>query len=197
MAKIKGAAVREFLVWYAQRYSPGELRAAVESLPPSLRILFDVEGEAAGILVSSWYDSAAVGALIDAAFARIPDSDHAQVVREGASAAVASSARGIYRFVLERLSPELYCRNIQRLWGMLHDTGRREIVTLAPGHVRSTTREWEGHHPVLCMAATETMRAVFEVMGCRDTRVARIACIGAGTGAASEDACTWEVRWRR
>lgn len=197
MAKIKGAAVREFLLWYAQRYTPDELRAAIASLPPSLQVLFDDEGEAAGILVSSWYDSAAVGALIDAVFARIPETEHEAAVREGASVAVTASARGIYRFVLERLSPELYCRNIQRLWGMLHDTGRRDIVTLGPGHVRSTTREWDGHHPVLCMAATETMRAVFEVMGCRETSVARLACVGRRAHAGPDDACVWEVRWRR
>ena len=195
MAKIKGAAVREFLVWYAQRYTPGELRAAVESLPPPLCVLFDAHGDAAGILVSSWYDSAAVGALIDAVFARIPAAEHETAVREGASAAVTASARGIYRFVLERISPEIYCRNIQRLWGMLHDTGQREIVVVEPGHARSTTRDWAGHHPVLCMATSETMRAVFEIMGCHDVRVRRVSCIGRGS-TRPEDACVWELKWR-
>lgn len=196
MAKIKGAAVREFLLWYAQRYSPGALREAVESLPPALRVLFDDDGEAAGILVSSWYDSAAVGALIDAVFARIPEGEHERAVRDAANAAVAASARGIYRFVLERISPEIYCRNIQRLWNMLHDTGQREIVTLGPGHVRSITREWEGHHPALCMGISETMRAVFEIMGCEDVQVQRVSCIGSAKSTRPEDACVWELEWR-
>lgn len=190
-SRIKGAAVREFLRWYAQRTSAGDLRDAVASMSPPLRALFDPEADAVGVLPSSWYDSAAVHALIDALFARIAPEDRDAAIREGARFAVAASARGIYRFVLERLTPEVYCRNIQRLWNMLHDTGEREIAVLEPGRARSTIRDWDGHHPALCRATTETMAAIFEVMGARGVEVERTACVSDGA-----PECVAVLRWR-
>lgn len=196
-SRIKGAAVREFLSWYAQRTSRDTLREAVASLPESLRVLFDADADAIGVLPSSWYDTRAVHELIDVVFARIAPEDRDASIRDGARFAVAQNARGIYRFVVERLTPEMYCRNIQRLWNMLHDTGQREIVTLsAPGEtptrIRSVIREWPGHHPALCVASTETMAAVFEIMGCREVRVDRIACVSDGA-----PECVAEMTWRR
>lgn len=120
---------------------------------------------------------------------RVPE--RAQRAYEQRSSWRRHSARGIYRFVLERLTPDVYCRNIQRLWNMLHDTGSREIVTISPTHVRSVIFAWPGHHRVLCVASTETMAAVFVLMGARDVQVRRLACVSDG---ASE--CTAELRWR-
>jgi hypothetical protein len=191
-SRIKGAAVREFLQWYVQRTSRSALQDAVVSLPEPLQRLFDADADAVGVLASSWYDTHAVHALIDALFASIEPADHAAAIREGARYAVAHSARGIYRFVLERLTPEVYCRNIQRLWNMLHDTGQREIVVLEPQHIRSITREWPGHHRALCIASTETMVAVFEIMGCRDVHMERLACVSDGA-----PECITEMRWQR
>ncbi|MDQ3032016.1 MAG: hypothetical protein M3Y87_06340 [Myxococcota bacterium] len=190
-SRIKGAAVREFLRWYTERFSRSALEEAVASLPDALQLLFDADADAIGVLPSSWYDSAAVHALIDAIFARIAPEERDASIRDGARFAVAHSARGIYRFVLERLTPEMYCRNIQRLWNMLHDTGSREIVTISPTHVRSVIRDWPGHHPVLCVAVTETMGAVFEIMGARGVEVRRLGCVDEG-----DAECTAELRWR-
>lgn len=190
--RIKGAAVREFLRWYAQRSSPEALRAAVATLPPALATLFDPDAEAVGVLASSWYDSRAVHLLIEAIFATIPEEDRARSIREGARFGVDQSTRGIYRFVVERLTPDLYVRQIQRLWGMLHDNGSREIVMTSKTSCRSYTRDWPGHHPVLCAATVETMGAIFEVMGCTDVRSRRIACVSEGA-----PECVAELAWER
>src|SRR5687768_7714287 len=117
--KIKGAAVREFLRWYTQQSSPEALRRAVGRLPPPLQAMFDPDAEAIGVLPSSWYDARAVHALIDAMFDEMMPAEIAPFVRDGARFAVDAGARGIYRFVIGRLTPEIYVRNIQRLWNML------------------------------------------------------------------------------
>lgn len=190
--RIKGAAVREFLRWYVQRTSPEALTRALATLTPGEQSLFDAGAEAIGILPSSWYDARTVHHLIDAIFSTIPEPERAASVRQGARYAVEQGTRGIYRFVLERLTPDLYMRQIQRLWGMLHDNGEREIVKTGKTSCRSITRAWSGHHPVLCLATVETMAAIFEIMGCHEVRARRVACVSEGA-----HECVSELEWRR
>ena len=75
---------------------------------------------------------------------------------------------------------------------MLHDTGEREIVMTSPTSCISYTRAWPGHHPVLCLATLETMRGLFEIMGCEDVHGVRVACVSAG---ARE--CVSQLHWKR
>jgi hypothetical protein len=188
--KIKGAAVREFLRWYAQRSSPEALREALAELPPGMRSLFDPTTEALGVLASSWYDTRTIAELVQVIIRTVPPMEREASVRDGARFAVKASARGIYRFVLERLSPEMYARNIQRLWNMLHDTGTREIVMTSEASATSYTRDWPGHDPFLCLATVHTMAAILEVMGCSHVHAKRVQCVADG---ASE--CVAELRW--
>jgi hypothetical protein len=189
---IKGAAVREFLRWYAERASPGALRAAVASLPEELRRTFDPDLEALGVLPSSWYESRAVHLLMDALFRAVPEHAREASIRDGARYSIDQTTRGIYRFIIARITPELYVRQVQRLWGLLHDNGEREIVMTGKTSCRSYTRRWPGHHPVLCQASTETMARVFELMGCASVRVSRIACVSDGA-----PECVADLRWTK
>ena len=190
--RIKGAAVREFLRWYSQRRSPEALRAALATLPPDVQELFDPSADGLGLLPSSWYDSRAVHLLLESIVASTPEAELPETIREGARFAIDQSVRGIYRFVLVQLTPDIYVRQIQRLWRMLHDTGEREIVMLSRSSCRSFTRDWPGHHPVLCAATIESMTAILEILGCRGVRAQRIACVSHGA-----PECVADLEWDR
>jgi hypothetical protein len=180
------------LRWYAQQTSREELRRIVTELPPELRAPFDPDSEAVGVLASNWYESAAVNALIDAMLASFPPGQRHDAIRSAAEFAMQATARGIYRFVLERLTPETYTRNIQRLWNLMHDTGTREIVLTSPESCISICRDWPGHGPNLCLATMESMRAMLSMMGCNDISARRVACVARGA-----PECVAELEWTR
>jgi hypothetical protein len=190
--KTKGIAVREMLRWYAQQRSPEELRRALMDVAPEHRSSFDADLEAVGVLASNWYDTAAVNALLDVLVATFPPGERAAAIHTATHHAMRTSMSGIYRFVLERLSPESYVRNIQRLWNVLHDTGKREIVMTSPESCISIWRDWPGHGENLCQVNVDAMSAMLELMGCRRVTGIRVACISRGA-----PECVGEYSWRR
>lgn len=117
------------------------------------------------MLISSWYDSRIVHALLDGVRAQVPDVEWLAFLRDGTRAGIHASASGVYRWMVRKLTPELYARNIQRLWNLLHDSGTREIVMTSCASAVSTTRDWTGHHPTLCVIVGEAMAALLELMG--------------------------------
>jgi len=144
------------------------------------------------VLPSSWYESRAVHLLMDALFRAVPEDAREASIREGARHSIDQTTRGIYRFVVARLTPELYMRQVQRFWSLLHDNGEREIVMTGRTSCRSYTRRWPGHHPVLCQASTETMARLFEIMGCASVRVSRVACVSDGA-----PECVADLSWTK
>jgi hypothetical protein len=187
---MKGAVMREFVRWYARRVPAPVLRDIWDELPDSARLALDLRAEAFGVLPSTWYDAAVFHALIDAILRRVPEAERDALLREGTRAGMEASARGVYRWVFGKLSPELYARNIQRLWSLVHDTGTREIVMTSPTTAISTTRDWPGHHPSLCTSTLEAMCSMLEMMGCRGVRAERTQCISDGS-----PSCVARVSW--
>lgn len=190
--KTKGAVVREFLRWYAREQPRGALRRVWEELPPDAQRELDPEAEALGVLPSTWYEAGLIVALIEAVQRQLGPSSDA-VIAEGVREGIRASAHGIYRWLLHRVvTPEMYARNIQRLWNMMHDTGSREIVITSKTTAVSTTRDWAGHHPVICTSTIEAMAAILELTGCKNVKARRTACVSEGA-----EACVAEFSWTR
>jgi hypothetical protein len=191
MAKIKGAAIREVVRWYARTKGRDSLARAVTQMPSGIARQLDATDDALGIIASTWYDAEVVHAMLDAIVAPYPAGDRHVLIRTAAREGVRTSMNGVYKFVVAQIvTPGFYARNIQRLWRMLHDTGSREITVLRDGHAISRTWDWPGHHPLLCETAIETMCAIFELTGQKDVVARRTHCVSHG---ASE--CVAEVRW--
>lgn len=190
--RIKGAAVRELVSWYIRDHGADDFRHALEVVPLELKRDLDANEEALGILSSTWYDVRIVHALLDSLVARHPPAERRALLASAAREAVHTSASGVYRFVVGQIvTPGFYARNIQRLWNMLHDSGRREIVIEREGLARSRTWDWPGHHPLLCDVTIETMCAVLELTGRQEVVATRRTCVSDG---ARE--CVVDVRWR-
>lgn len=178
--------------WYVRTHGAGGMERAVRAMPPELAKELDVTDDALGILSSSWYDVRMVHALLDALVAPHPPVERRALLATAAREAVRASSNGVYRFVVGQIvTPSFYARNIQRLWNMLHDTGRREIVIERDGLARSRTWDWPGHHPLMCDVAIETMCAVFELTGREGVVATRRSCVSDGA-----QECVVDVRWK-
>ena len=178
--QIKGAAIREFLLWHDHKFGHDETARLAEGLAPPLAALVDVTQPALGILGATWYPAALTHHMLDHVVARCGGEGRSFAI-EANREVVPRMIRGIYRVLFRAAaSPELYARHVPRLWRRLHTTGDRSVVLRAPGEAFSVVESWPAHHPLLCWMTIYTMAFVFEAMGYKHWTVDRLACVGHG-----------------
>lgn len=191
-ARIKGGALREFMLWYDRTHGLERVVERLALLSEEERAGLALDRPVLGILASRWYPAEMVHVLLDVVTDGADEVEKDRIAREGTRAATDQAIRGLYKLVFERLgTPERYAKNIGRLWSMLHDTGERSIEIVRDGHALSVVESWDGHHPFLCRITVETMAALFEKMGCRDVSTTQTACVSWG-----DPRCEATVRWR-
>lgn len=190
--KIKGAAFREFVLWYERTYGADDLAGAIARVPREDRGGLRSGIPGLGVLASSWYPAAVANRLLDAVSAQHDEDTLARIARDGSRAIVDVMLYGIYRFLFERVStPARYARHIGRLWRQLHTTGERQIRLTSSTQADSTIADWPAHHPLMCLITMETMGAVFEAMRCREVVVVRTACVSQ-----HGPLCRATIRWK-
>lgn len=190
--KIKGAAFREFVLWYEGAHGSESLHRVLRALSKEERQGLRPDAPGLGILASGWYAAPLAHVLLDAVCEGRGEEERRGIARDGSRAVLGTMLDGVYRFLFERVStPERYSKHIDRLWRQLHSTGTRRIALVGPNEADSTIEDWPGHHPLLCLITMETMAAVFEVMRCRDVRLERVACISSG-----DPACRARLQWK-
>jgi hypothetical protein len=178
--RIKGAAVRELLLWYDGKYGREETARLVERVPPALLGMVDVSRPGLGILGASWYPTSLTHPMLDRIAAE-HGHEGRDLARDANHDVVPRMIRGIYRMAFRAVAtPELYARHVSRLWRRMHTTGERTMQVRAEGEALSVVSGWAGHHPVLCWVTIYTMAYVFEAMGYKHWSVDRVACVGHG-----------------
>ena len=190
-AMVKGAAVREFFLWYGEARGDDAVTRMVARAPEDCRALLDPEDPITKILPGSWYPCRLVHAMLDSVAEEVPRTALLPLLREANRAVVDKAARGVYRMFFRRLlTPEMYALAVPRFWNQLHNTGKRRMKVLSAGLAESVVSDWPGHHPLLCTLTIETMAAVFEHMGKVDVRWDRKACLSDGA-----PECVTHLRW--
>jgi hypothetical protein len=189
---IKGAVMRDFVVWYGDRYGASALKRMGERLPEDIRAMLDLDNPTFRLLGSLWYPARIVHAFLEAlAQGRTPDEVNRLLHDANRNFIKTGARQSVYRFLLERLvTPEIYGVCVPRFWKQLHSTGDRRVKIVRRGFAESTVANWPGHHPLLCTMTIETMCAVFETMGCKNVSWERVSCVSDG---ASE--CKTLVSW--
>lgn len=178
---VKGSAIREFALWYEARNGRAYVDEVLLRLPSELHDHIWPERHALGLVANDWYPSPVVHALLDTVAGGRSEREMSALMREATAFTVRRLSRGLYQFLFRMVaSPALYARHIQKAWGMLHTTGRRAISLAEPGVANSTIEDWPGHHRWLCELSMETMRAVFEAMGCIELDLTRTECVSKG-----------------
>jgi hypothetical protein len=178
---VKGSAIREFALWYEARHGKSYVDEVLLRLPPDLHDHIWPERQALGLVANDWYPSQVVHALLDTVASGRSEHEMSALVREATRFTVRRLSRGLYQFLFRMVaSPGLYARHIQKAWRLLHTTGTRAITIEEEGVANSTIEDWPGHHRWLCELSMETMRAVFEAMGCSNIELTRKECVSKG-----------------
>jgi hypothetical protein len=177
---VKGAVLREMIIWYVSRYGRVDADRVFRSVPPSEARLLHRSEPAFGIRTASWYPMSMIRPMLDAVSEGLPDEGR-QFAREANASVVPRMVRGLYRVFFDVVAtPDRYARHVPRLWRRLHTTGERTMVIRRPGEAFSVVERWPGHHPLLCWTVIYTMAFVFEAMGYKSWEVERVACVAHG-----------------
>jgi hypothetical protein len=189
---IKGAALGEFVRWYAGTRSLDELRQVIAGLPADARSWFDAESPTLGVLASTWYPMFAVHALLDRMTAGMAPAQRQAFATEGGTVIMKRTLSGLYRALFRVISsPDRYPRMAGKVWTQYYRSGRFIVTNEAPGTAISRIMDWTSHHPVLCDMNWAAGRVIYETMGCQAVTVTRDACLDAG-----DPECRFTMRWR-
>jgi hypothetical protein len=189
---IKGAGIAPFLTWYARTRDASELVGLVDGLPPHIAGVFDAHDEALGVIASAWYPAPSAHALLDGIMAGRSEGEWKEIARQGAHAVVASTLRGVYRWLFETMmSPERYAKNAQKLFSRYFNTGIIQKTTPAPRQHLSVIRDWTSHHPMLCELLIRSGEYIYPALGCTDVVLVKQACVSEGG-----DECRFAIRWK-
>jgi hypothetical protein len=190
--KIKGGVIREFFAWYQDEVGVEKVRSLLPRVPEDMRALLDPDEPFLKILPASWYPSRLVCVMLDAISEGMTDAQIRKLAHDANRAVIRRDVGSVYRFLLDKLAtPEMYALAVPRFWRQLHTTGVRKMRVLGDREAESVVSQWPGHHPLLCTITIETMCSVFELMGKKDVKWKRTACVSAG---ASE--CVTLLSWR-
>jgi hypothetical protein len=177
---VKGAVLRETMIWYVTRFGRVEADRIFRAIPPErARVLHRVE-PAFGIRASTWYPMSLLCPMLDAVTQGTLDEGRS-LAREANAAVVPRMIRGLYKVLFDAVAtPTRYVRQVPHYWRRLHTTGQRSMVLRSPGEAVSVIEDWPGHHPLLCWTVIYTMAFLFEAMGYKTWEVDRVACVAHG-----------------
>lgn len=190
--RIKGAAFRQFAIWWRAARGVDQVAAAHARMDPEWARRLNPDSDALGILASQWYPAELPHALIDALLADVSATAHWSVAGEAAGAVMSANLRGVYKAVFSLLAtPERYLKHVQRIWDMHYDTGRVRINAVAPNAHESETCDWKGHHHFICKLNMASVVPIYTAMGCEDVTFERRTCVDEGA-----PGCRSIIRWK-
>lgn len=188
---IKGAAFREFLVWYSSEYDALRLDRALASLPASERAHFDLSASGYGVNGRHWYPAEPVHHVLDELFVDVPPEQMRKIAEAAARHVMRANLTGIYQFAFSVIAtPERFAQHAQRLWSLYYGSGQLRYESTGPQSFDIHYRGWAGHHPVICWLNMASAVPIFEIMGCEDVQWDRHACVSDG-----DHHCRSSVSW--
>lgn len=194
MGRIKGAAFREFLNFYAVRNGESALREAADRMTPEWRALVDPERSVLGIIASEWYPAPLVHSLLDALTASLSREQKAELADAAARAIMSRMLRGVYKTLFQLMAtPARYQRFGPKLWDAYYDSGEFRIDMPDEKTAVCMVTKWNGHHPFICDLNCAAAVPVYEMMGCASVRVIRTECVALGS-ARCEFVTNWSGR---
>lgn len=191
--RIKGAAFKEFLLWYGRTEGQARLDAHLAACPAALREQLTAGKPDLDVLASRWYEATLIHTLLDEIARGRSRLELRQLATEGSQAVMDATLRGLYRVLFQWMAtPERYARYASKLWAAYYDSGELSLQPEASGlGATSVVRHWQSHHPLICELNRGASVAIYTAMGLSDVSCDRVACVSEG---ASE--CRFVTRWR-
>lgn len=193
-ACIKGAAFREFVLWYEQKVGAEAFGDRMSRLPPWMKKELDVALPGLGLSETTWYADITVHRLLDILTEGMSAGQKHGLALQGAAHVINSTLTGPFRILFGWMaSPERYASYGQRLWNSYYDSGDFHIEpTEDGGGAICVIRNWKTHHPFICDLNRSASIHIYKAMRCADVSCIRHSCVAEG---GSE--CRFVTRWRR
>lgn len=192
LGHIKGTAALEFLVWYREEYGRDRMAAVLDRLKPADRSTFDLQRDTLGLVPSMWYPAALVHRALDEVVRGLSLDQAEHLARRAGKAMADAKLRGLQRVLFSLIvTPEKYCKFVQRAWDLNYDNGTVEQRILSPTCHEGLVSGWRSHHPVLCDLHGELKVELYRRMGCKDIREGHRRCISRG-----DTVCGSTITWR-
>ena len=188
--RIKGAALRETVLWLEKELGPARVRDAAQAMG-SFRDAMSASLPALGVLSSQWYDGALVHGLFDAMFRGLTRAEISSLAYRATPVAVGASLGKFQRALLRRIaSPALHRAFAQRLWDQHFDTGAVRVELPREGASIVRFSSWTTHHPFICDLCSASDIVIYEAMGLPNVRVRQLSCVDD-----KKSDCSHEVTW--
>lgn len=191
-ARIKGAVIRDFILWHVRENGQGPLARAVQRLPADQRDVFDLAKEGLGVLSSDWIAASAVHAVLDDLTKGLSAAEYDELARKAADAAISGMMTGVQKIVFATLmTPNAYAKIVNLAFRLNYEHGRVISEQLGPTRQRGYVEGWASHHPFLCRLNVEIKARVYRAMKCEDVRIEARFCRSLG-----DKECSSIIVWR-
>jgi hypothetical protein len=179
--RIKGTAVRAGVAWFADAYGAAALERVGGIASTEVHAALRVGDPLFGLMPSGWYDTQAVGDLLDAlervAAPAEPDSFASRL----AEAIAQDNVRGVYRSLFRLVAtPSLFEANAQRVWRTYVDEGTLTVRVRSQGWFDARVRGWARHHTSVCRMLRPLLEQLLRAVGYTALVVDRTECVDEG-----------------
>jgi hypothetical protein len=192
---VKGAVLREFVLFCEQHDDRERLKRALEALREAYPQDVDPARSGGGFLASRWYPAELVHVLVDEVVKGRGPHEQEALARHAAKVIMGRTLSGVYRFLFSTFAtPDLYARHANKLWSLHYDNGQVQIDNKPREGMRSVACSrvvrWVSHHSFVCKLNAAAAIPIYEALGGRDVRYETIACVSEGGVH-----CEWLVHW--
>jgi hypothetical protein len=193
VGRIKGAAFKEFLLWYARTEGQARLDAHLAACPLELQDQLSAGQPGLSVLASRWYDAPHIHALLDEVARGRSQAELRQLATAGSQAVMDATLRGLYRVLFQWMaSPDRYARYAGKLWDAYYDSGEFSVTPEDGGKgAISIVRNWSSHHRLICELNRGAAIAIYAAMGLAGVTCQRPACVAEGNAE-----CRFITRWK-
>ena len=191
---IRGAAFREFTVWYEQKIGAQEFGSKMSKMPGWMKHDLDIALPGLGISDDKWYPDVTVHRLLDLLTEGLTPGQRHTLALQGAAHVIGQTLSGVFGLAFGWIvTPDRFQAVGHRLWSSYFDCGEFVIEPTpdSPGSV-VVIRDWATHHPFICDLNRGASVALYRAMNCHDVSCTRHTCVAEG---ASE--CRIVTHWAR
>lgn len=189
--RVKGAALRAGVAWFADTYGEPGLARVHELASPELAGILRADDPAFGIIASGWYETHLVGELLTLIEIVASPADLTTFQASVADAIARDNVGGVYRALFRLVaSPPLLEANAQRVWRTYVDEGSLSVSVRRAGVFEARVRGWSRHHPQVCTMIRAMIERLLRAVGYTGLVVEREECVAEGAAH-----CLFEGTW--
>jgi hypothetical protein len=189
--RIKGAAIRDFIAWYAREYDAERLKSAILQLPEAAQAAFDISHGTFGVLPSTWFDARDLHRVLDSLTEGSSPAEYDELAREAGHATVQALMTGVQKIIFTKfMTPGAYAKLANIALHLNYDAGEVINEELGPRRHAATVRGWTAHHPFLCRMHVAIKVEIYTAMGCTEAHTEKRFCRSDG-----DDRCGSIISW--